>query len=190
MTCKTILLLTAAFAFVSALTPVAAQDSPSASANTRGQTAPTYVEPLDAKTLNEVQALYKRLIDAEDVKDLQTVREIVWKSPSALFVAKTETAAEGNWAGFWGYEVVVQHIHDISEGPFRITPDYARVKTVGLTHDVAETYAPVHITVAYAGQTPIPKPFLMIVDWIRTPAGWKMATDIALPIPPTPTPSK
>jgi hypothetical protein len=105
-------------------------------------------------------------------------------------VAKTATAAEGNWAGFWGYEVVVQHIHDISAGPFRIEPDYTRVKTVGLTHDVAETYAPVHITVAYAGQTPVPKPFLMIVDWIRTPDGWKMATDIALPIPPPPTPGK
>src|ERR1700734_3973630 len=177
MTWKTILLLTAAFAFVSGLTPVAAQDSPSASENTRGQTAPTYVEPLDAKTLNEVQALYKRLIDAEDVKDLDTVREMVWKSPSALFVAKTATAAEGNWAGFWGDQVVVQHIHDISEGPFRIEPDYARVKTVGLTYNVAETYAPVHIAVAYAGQTPVPKPFLMIVDWIRTPNGWKMATD-------------
>jgi hypothetical protein len=190
MTWKTILSLTAAFAFVSALTPVAAQDSPSASENTRGQTAPTYVEPLDAETLNEVQALYKRLVDAEDVKDLDTVREMVWKSPSALFVAKTATAAEGNWAGFWGDQVVVQHIHDISQGPFRIEPDYARVKTVGLTHDVAETYAPVHITVGYAGQTPVPKPFLMIVDWIRSPSGWKMATDIALPIPPPPAQSK
>jgi hypothetical protein len=190
MTSKATLFLTAAFTFVYVLAPVAAQDSPSTSANSRGHTAAPYIEPLDDKTLREVQALYKRLIDAEDVKDLDTVREMVWKSRSALFVAKTATAAEGNWAGFWGYEAVVQHIHDISEGPFRIEPDYSRVKTVGLTQDVAETYAPVHITVAYAGQTPVPKPFLMIVDWIRTPAGWKMATDIALPIPPSPVQSK
>jgi hypothetical protein len=26
----------------------------------------------------------------------------------------------------------------------------------------------------------------MILDWIRTPGGWRMATDIALPIPPAP----
>jgi hypothetical protein len=65
-------------------------------------------------------------------------------------------------------------------------PDYSRVKTVGLTGDVAETYAPFNISVAYAGQTPVPKPFLMIVSWVRTTAGWKMATDIALPIPPEP----
>jgi hypothetical protein len=50
------------------------------------------------------------------------------------------------------------------------------------TH-ILELGAPVQITVAYAGQTPVPKPFLMIVDWVRTPEGWRMATDIALPIP-------
>ena len=54
-------------------------------------------------------------------------------------------------------------------GSFRIEPDYAREKVVGLTHDVAETYAPVKITVAYAGRTPVPKPFLMILEWIAQP---------------------
>jgi hypothetical protein len=27
----------------------------------------------------------------------------------------------------------------------------------------------------------------MILNWVRTPEGWRMATDIALPIPPAPT---
>jgi hypothetical protein len=67
-----------------------------------------------------------------------------------------------------------------------MAPHYAQVKTVGLTRDVALTYAPLDITVAYAGQTPVPKPFLMIVNWVRTPSGWKMASDIALPIPAPP----
>ena len=88
--------------------------------------------------------------------------------------------------GFWGIDVVMQHFQDLYQGPFVMTPDYSRVKTVGLTVNVAETYAPLNITVAYAGQTPTPKPFLMIVTWLHTPAGWKMATDVALPIPPTP----
>jgi hypothetical protein len=26
----------------------------------------------------------------------------------------------------------------------------------------------------------------MILNWVRTPEGWRMATDIALPIPPAP----
>ena len=145
--------------------------------------------PLDADTLNEIGTLYHRLIDAENRHDLAAVRSFLWVSPSTLFVAKTATSAEGNWAGFWGTDVVMQHFHDLYQGTFVMAPDYARVKTVGLTTDVAETYAPLDITVAYGGQSPVPKPFLMIVTWVRTPTGWKMATDVALPIPPAPRPS-
>jgi hypothetical protein len=142
--------------------------------------------PLPAATLDDINKSYRKLIEAENAHDLAAVRGMMWESPDALFVAKTATAAEGNWAGFWGTEVVLSHFHDLYQGTFVMAPDYARVKTVGLTSEVAETYAPLDITVAYAGQTPLPKPFLMIVTWVRMPAGWKLATDIALPIPPTP----
>jgi len=157
------------------------------SARAQNPAASEAIEPLDAPTLDEIRALYRKLIEAENRHDLAAVRTVVWDSPSMLFVAKTATPEEGNWTGFWGTDIVMQHLADIySAGPFRIDPDYARVKVVGLTRDVAETYAPVKITVAYAGQTPVPKPFLMILNWIHTPKGWRMATDIALPIPPGP----
>jgi hypothetical protein len=146
----------------------------------------TDVSPIDAGTVREIDALYHRLIDAENRHDLAAVRYFLWGSPSTLFVAKTATVAEGNWAGFWGTDVVMQHFHDLYQSTFVMAPDYARVKTVGLTAEVAETYAPLDITVAYAGQTAVPKPFLMIVTWVHTPRGWKMATDVALPIPPSP----
>jgi hypothetical protein len=142
--------------------------------------------PLDADTLGKINILYRKLIDAENRHDIAEVRTMVWNSPSTLFVAKTATPAEGNWAGFWGTDVVLQHFADLYKGTFVMAPDYSRLKTVGLAHDVAVTYAPLKISVAYAGQTPVPKPFLMIVNWVRTPAGWKLATDIALPIPPPP----
>ncbi|MEI9923486.1 MAG: hypothetical protein WDN50_08125 [Bradyrhizobium sp.] len=71
----------------------------------------------------EIRALYKQLIDAENAHDLATVRRMVWKSPSALFVAKTKTPAEGNWAGFWGAETVVDHIGELFQGTFLMTPD-------------------------------------------------------------------
>jgi hypothetical protein len=166
---------------------LAAQIADTAAARAQTPVTPGYVEPLDAVTLNEIRGLYRKLIEAENRHDLAEVRTVVWNSPSALFVAKTATPAEGNWAGFWGADVVVTHIGDLfGAGSFRIDPDYAKEKVVGLTRDVAETYAPVAISVAYAGQTPVPKPFIMILDWIRTPEGWRMATDIALPIPPAP----
>ena len=137
-------------------------------------------------TEQELRSTYKRLIDAENAHDIAAVRKFVWKSPSALFVAKTKTAAEGNWAGFWGTDEVVAHINELYQGTFVMTPDYSREKVVQLGMGVAQTYVPLEISVGYAGQSGTPKPFLMIVEWVKDHGEWKMATDIALPIPPAP----
>jgi hypothetical protein len=134
----------------------------------------------------EVRALYKQLIDDENAHDIAAVRRMVWKSPSALFVAKTKTPAEGNWAGFWGTDAVVDHIGELFQGTFVMEPDYSRERVVQLSPDVMQTYVPLNISVAYAGQSGTPKPFLMIVEWVKDRGKWKMATDIALPIPPSP----
>src|SRR5262252_6329400 len=156
-------------------------------ASVRAADADPQAVPLSEATSSEIRTLYRELIDAENRHDIAAVRRFVWNSPNALFVAKTATAAEGNWAGFWGTEVVLQHLDELYKaGPFRIDPDYDKERVVVLSYDVAETYVPVSITVAYAGQVPVPKPFLMILEWVRTPGGWRMATDIALPIPPAP----
>ncbi|MEI9982802.1 MAG: hypothetical protein WDN69_06070 [Aliidongia sp.] len=65
------------------------------------------------------------MIDAENRHDLAAVRPFLWNSASTLFVAKTATGAEGNWAGFWGTETVLQHFGDLYQGTFRMEPDYA-----------------------------------------------------------------
>lgn len=136
-----------------------------------------------AETTTVLDARYRALIDAENRHDIGAVRSFLWQSPNTLFVAKTATAAEGGWAGFWGTDTVLEHFQALYRGTFVMRPDYARVKTVQITPDVAETYAPLSIAVSYSGQTGLPKPFLMIVTWVRTADGWKMATDVALPIP-------
>jgi hypothetical protein len=143
--------------------------------------------PITSVPESQIRQLYASLIEAENAHDIEKVSAIVWDSSEALFVAKTKTAAEGNWAGFWGKEVVVEHLQELFAGTFRIDPDYSKEKVALLASTVAETYVPVDISVAYAGQSGTPKPFLMIIEWVRIPSGaWKMATDIALPIPPAP----
>ena len=132
----------------------------------------------------EVKRLYKELIDDENRHDLNAVRKLVWESPSTLFVAK----APKGWHGYWGIDDVIQHLHDMYQTPFRIDPEYNEEKVVFITPDIAETYAPVRITVAYGGQNPVPKPFVMVLLWIRTASGWKMTTDIPIPVPPDPAP--
>lgn len=130
----------------------------------------------------ELKRVYKELIDEENRHDLAAVRKLVWDSPSTLFVAK----APVGWRGYWGIDDVMQHLHDMYQTPFRIDPDYDEEKVVFITPKVAETYAPVRITVAYGGQNPVPKPFVMVLIWIKTAQGWRMTTDIPIPVPPDP----
>ena len=139
----------------------------------------------DTNKEQELKRVYKELIDEENRHDLVAVRKLVWDSPSTLFVAK----APVGWHGYWGTDDVIKHLHDMYQTPFRIDPNYDEEKVVFITADIAETYAPVRITVAYAGQNPVPKPFVMVLLWIKTADGWKMTTDIPIPVPPDPTPN-
>src|SRR6202041_3839457 len=138
-----------------------------------------------AQTSNEreIKRIFKQLIDAEDKHDLTAVRALVWNSPSTLFVAK----APLGWQGYWAIDEVMQHLHDMYQQSFRIDPTYEEEKVVFISPDIAETYAPVRITVAYGGQNPVPKPFVMVLLWIKTLQGWKMTTDIPIPDPPDPS---
>lgn len=142
-------------------------------------------EPLDAATLSAIKLKFGRLMELANKHDFKTLHGMFWQSPSTLLVAKSAIQSDGNWAGFWGNEAVDQKLHDIgSSGPVVLEPDYSKLKVVGLTPDVAESYVPMNITVSYAGQDGTAKPFLMIINWLRVGRDWKIASEIILPVPP------
>jgi hypothetical protein len=102
-------------------------------------------------------------------------------------VAKSAIPSEGNWAGYWGNDAIDQKLRDIAaSGGVVLTPDLSRLKVTGRTDNWAESYAPVNITVSYAGQDGTPKPFLVIIEWIKVAEEWKIASEILLPVPPPP----
>ena len=143
--------------------------------------------PLDGSPLGAIRLNFARLMELANRHDLKALHEMFWKSPSVLLVAKSATPSEGNWAGFWGNDAVDQKLHDIAaSGPVELVPDMAKLKIVGLTPDVAESYVPLNITVSYAGQDGTPKPFLMIINWLKVEDDWKIASEIILPVPPAP----
>jgi hypothetical protein len=146
-------------------------------------------EPLDAQILNTIKSEFGKLMELANRHDFKALHGMFWQSPSALLVAKSAIPSEGNWAGFWGNEAIDQKLHDIgTSGPVVLEPDYSKLKVVGLTQDIAESYVPMNITVSYAGQDGTPKPFLMIINWIKVGKDWKVASEIILPVPPAPAP--
>ena len=147
-----------------------------------------YEEPLDAQSLDTIKSQFSRLMDLANRHDLKALHDMFWQSSSALLVAKSAIPSEGNWAGYWGNDVIDQKLHDIAAaGPAVLAPDYSKLKVVGLTRDMAESYAPLDITVSYAGQSGTPKPFLLIINWIKVGNDWKVASEIILPVPPAPS---
>jgi hypothetical protein len=150
-------------------------------------TSADYKDPLDTETLNTIRSNFTALMTLANRHDFKALHEMFWQSPSALLVAKSAVPSEGNWAGFWGNEAIDQKLHDIgTSGPVVLQPDYSKLKVVGLTADVAQSYVPVNITVSYAGQDGTPKPFLVMVNWIKIGQDWKVASEILLPVPPAP----
>jgi hypothetical protein len=143
--------------------------------------------PLDGLALGTIRSEFVKLMELANRHDLKALHEMFWQSPSVLLVAKSAIPTEGNWAGFWGNDAVDQKLHDIAaSGPVVLVPDLSKLKVVALTDDVAESYAPMNITVSYGGQDGTPKPFLMIINWIKIGTNWKIASEIILPVPPSP----
>jgi hypothetical protein len=142
-------------------------------------------DPLKASTLGTIKSRFVQLMDLANRHDVAAIHDMFWQSPSALLVAKSAVPSEGNWAGFWGNDTIDQKLRDIAaSGPVILTPDLSKLRVVGLTREMAESYVPVTITVSYAGQDGTPKPFLMIVDWLKVGKDWKIASEIILPVPP------
>jgi hypothetical protein len=142
-------------------------------------------EPLDPATRSTIKSKFSRLMELANNHDFKALHGMFWQSPSTLLVAKSAIQSEGNWAGYWGNEAIDQKLHDIgSSGPVVLQPDYSKLRVVGLTHDVAESYVPMNITVSYAGQDGTARPFLMIINWLRVGKDWKVASEIILPVPP------
>jgi len=143
---------------------------------------------LSVTTLTAIRSQFGELMDLANKHDLEALHAMFWQSPAALLVAKSAEPSAGNWAGYWGNEAIDQKLHDIAaSGPVVLQPDYSQLKIVGLTPQVAESYAPLTITVSYAGQDGTPRPFLLIIEWIKVGKLWKVASEIILPVPPTPT---
>jgi hypothetical protein len=157
------------------------------SAGSSAAASAAYKDPLDNQAMSEIKSRFSELIQLANRHDLRALHLMFWQSPSVLLVAKSAIPSEGNWAGVWGSDAVDQKLRDIAaSGPVVLTPDFSKLKVVGLTHELAESYAPMNITVSYAGQDGTPKPFLMIINWIKVARDWKIASEIILPVPPAP----
>jgi hypothetical protein len=56
-----------------------------------------YADPLAPSTLSTIRSLFGRLMELANRHDIKGLHEMFWQSPSALLVAKSAIASEGEW---------------------------------------------------------------------------------------------
>ncbi|TAL97781.1 MAG: hypothetical protein EPN73_05485 [Paraburkholderia sp.] len=140
--------------------------------------------PLPDASLEDVKNRFRQLTLAANRHDARAIGQMFWDSPSALLVAKSVDPVEGNWAGFWGPAAVALKLQGIyAGGTLVLHPDWEKLKVTGISSTVAQSYAPMKIAVAYGGQDPSPRPFIMIIEWLNIEGQWKIASEIILPVP-------
>ena len=69
------------------------------------------------------------------------------------------------------------------QGTWRLEANAAELLVTMLSNDVAQLYVPIVFTIGPAGQAAQTTRFLMNQTIIKTPAGWKVASILPIPVP-------
>lgn len=126
-------------------------------------------KPILAQTATEdaVKALYQRFVTAQNERDLAAVRAVLWDNPNFLWISDGKA--------FWGAERMIERMSAYQRADtWHVTPDYGRARLVVLDERQAVLFQPLRLTLGPRnGERSID--FLVNVQCIKTPQGWRIA---------------
>ena len=123
---------------------------------------------------DEIRTLFDRFVAAQNAHDLSAVRGLLWDSARFLWVTRGTP--------IWGREAGLKRFKALYQGTWR-RGDAAELHVTMLSNDVAQLYVPIVFTIGPAGQAAPTTRFLMNQTIIKTPAGWKVASILPIPVP-------
>lgn len=114
-----------------------------------------------------VRALYDRFVAAQNARDLDRVRALLWDEPDFLWVSDGRP--------FWGADTLLRRMASFQAAEvWTVTPDLGRSRVVALTADVAYLNVPLVLAIG-AAASPSNLPWLVDVLCCRGPEGWRIA---------------
>lgn len=123
---------------------------------------------------DEIRTLFDRFVAAQKAHDLSAVRGLLWDSASFLWVTRGTP--------IWGREAGLKRFETLYQGTWRRQANAAELHVTMLSNDVAQLYVPIVFTIGPAGQPRQTTRFLMNQAIIKTPAGWKVASILPIPV--------
>ena len=129
---------------------------------------------------DDIGAMFDRFVAAQNAHDAPAVRDLLVDSPNFLWITRGATV--------WGRDAAMKRFETLYQGTWILAPDKSTVKVVMLGGDAAQVYALVRFTIGAPGQPAQESPTLMNQTWVRTPAGWRVASILPIPyVPPAPS---
>jgi ketosteroid isomerase-like protein len=125
---------------------------------------------------DDVKATFDRFVAAQNAHDVSAVRDLLLDSPSFLWVTRG--------APIWGREAALKRFETLYQGTWKLSPDTSNLKVVLLSDTTAQLFVPIMFNIGPAGQPAPEAPFLMNQTLVKTPAGWRIANILPIPLPP------
>jgi hypothetical protein len=134
--------------------------------------------PAFATPESEVKATFDRFVVAQNAHDLTTVRELLLDSPNFLWIS---------WGvPIWGRDAAMNRFKAMYQGTWKLSPDSSRLKVVMLTDTTAQIFVPIKFNIGPPGQPATDTLSLMNQTWVKSAAGWRIASILPIPQPSPP----
>lgn len=122
---------------------------------------------LQAAPADEVRAVYGKFLAAQNARDLQQVRSVLWNSPKFLWVS--------DGMAVWGAAALVERMGRFQQAEiWHVEPDLAKAVPVELSDGTAYLHLPLVLTICSSAKPDLLR-FLVSVLGVQTPEGWRIA---------------
>jgi ketosteroid isomerase-like protein len=141
-----------------------------------------------AGTEDDIKATFDRFVGAQNAHDIPAVREVLWDSPNFLWITRGSP--------IWGRDAALNRFETLYQGTWKLSADTSKLKVVVLNETSAQLFVPIMFNIGSPGQPAPEVPFLMNQTLVKTAAGWRVASILPIPLPPSnsalspPTPAK
>lgn len=139
--------------------------------------------PAFAAPERDIKETFDRFVAAQNAHDISAVRELLLDSGNFLWVTRGTP--------IWGRDAALKRFESLYQGTWKLTPDASNLKVILLNDATAQLFVPVMFNIGPAGQPASDAAFLMNQTLVKTPAGWRVASILPIPLPPpAATPAK
>ncbi len=123
----------------------------------------------------EIRKAFETFVAAQNAHDAKAVGDLLWDDAGFLWITRG-TVIRGRDAALRRFEANYA-------GTWRLDPDMGQFRVTMLGADTAELFVPLTVTAGPAGQPAQPVAIHMNQVLVRTPAGWKIASILPIPVP-------